>query len=82
MGFNLTGVTLKPLKFIMKLIEAHNLDQSHLSVDLTLSLFFLDQEDLTHASVCCIRKNSLHSKGEIWSDQAENFKFDILNNEC
>ena len=82
MGFNLTGVTLKPLKFIMKLKEAHNLDQSHLSVDLTLSLFFLDQEDFTHASVCCIRKNSLHSKGEIWSDQAENFKFDILNNEC
>jgi hypothetical protein len=77
MGFDLFGVTLTPLKFIIKLKEAQNLDQSHLSVDLTLSLYFLDQEDFTHASVCCIRKHSLNSKGELWSDQAENFKFEI-----
>jgi hypothetical protein len=77
MGFDLSGVTLTPLKFIIKLKEAQNLDQSHLSVDLTLSLYFLDQEDFTHASVCCIRKHSLNSKGELWSEQAENFKFEI-----
>jgi hypothetical protein len=44
MSFDLSGVTLTPLKFIMKLKEAQNLDQSHLSADLTLSLFYSDPE--------------------------------------
>jgi hypothetical protein len=61
MSFDLFGVTLTPLKFIMKLKEAQNLDQSHLSADLTLSLFFSDPEEMTLASVCWIRKYSLNS---------------------
>ena len=49
MSFDLAGVTLTPSKFIMKLKEAQNLDQSHLSADLTLSLFFTDPEEMSLA---------------------------------
>jgi hypothetical protein len=47
MSFDLLGVTLTPFKFIIKLKEAEKLDQSYLSVDLTLSLLLSDREDLT-----------------------------------
>ena len=47
MSFDLFGVTLTPFKFITKLKEAEKLDQSYLSVDLTLSLLLSDREDLT-----------------------------------
>jgi hypothetical protein len=81
MSFDLAGVTLAPLKFIMKMKEAQNLDQSHLSADLTLSLFFNDPEEMTLASVCWIRKYSSNSKGGLWSEQEETFKLEIKNNE-
>lgn len=58
MSFYLSGVTQAPLNFITKLKESHNLNQSHLSDDLTLSLLIYDNEDLNHASVCCYRKYS------------------------
>jgi hypothetical protein len=60
MTFDLSGVSLTPFKFIMKLKEAEKLDQSFLSVDLTLSLLIYDNEDLTRASVCCFRKYPLN----------------------
>jgi hypothetical protein len=40
--FDLSGVTLTPLKFINKLKESQKVDQSHLSADLTLSLLLCD----------------------------------------
>jgi hypothetical protein len=60
MAFDLSGVTLTPFKFIKKLKEAQKLDQSFLSVDLTLSLLIYDHEDLISASVCCFRKYPLN----------------------
>ena len=42
MSFDLSGVTLAPFKFIMKLKEALNLNRSYLSADLTLSLLISD----------------------------------------
>jgi len=48
MTFDFSGVTLTPFQFITKLKEAEKLDQSYLSVDLTLSLLLSDHEDLTH----------------------------------
>jgi hypothetical protein len=78
-SFNLAGVTLEPLNFITKLKESQKLNQSYLSGDLTLSLLINDNEDLNHASVCCFRKSSLNSKGDVWSKQVENFKIHIAN---
>ena len=49
--FDLSGVTLTPFNFITKLTEAQKVDQSHLSVDLTLSLLISDLEDFTKVSV-------------------------------
>jgi hypothetical protein len=49
--FDLYGVTLIPFMFITKLTEAQIVDQSHISLDLTLSLLISDHEDLTRASV-------------------------------
>ena len=56
LSFDLSEVTLTPLKLITKLKNSQNVDQSYLSADLTLSLLMSDHEDSTHASVCCFRK--------------------------
>jgi hypothetical protein len=79
--FDLSGVTLTPLKFINKLKESQKVDQSHLSADLTLSLLMPDHEDLNNASFCCFRKYSLNSKGDFWFEQGETFEFEITNEE-
>ena len=60
MSFDLSGVTLTPFKFVMKLNEAQKVEKSYLSVDLTLSLLISDNENLTHISVCSFKKYSLN----------------------
>jgi hypothetical protein len=71
--FDISGVNLIPFKFITKLKESQNVDQSHLSADLTLYLLLSDHEVSTHASVCCFRKYSSDSKGDSWSELGETF---------
>jgi predicted nucleotidyltransferase len=66
MSFHLSGVIVAPLNYIMKLKGEQKLNQSHLSIDLTLSLLLSDDEDSTHVSVCFFKNNSLISKVSKW----------------
>jgi hypothetical protein len=78
MSFDLSGVTLTPFKFIMKLKEEQKLNESYLSLDLTLSLLISDQEDLNSASgYCSLSSYSLNQKDNLWSELGNNLEFSI-----
>ena len=79
MAFDLTGVTLSPFKFIVKLDVSKRLHHYHLSSNLVLTLLSTDQdyESLEDASGCCFTQYSWNSNENLWSEQGETIKFDI-----